>query len=322
MTHAVFIDGQAGTTGLQLAQRLAKHGQVRLLDIDERFRKDAGHRRALFAEAELVVLCLPDAAARAAVALAPEARFLDASTAHRVAPGWVYGLPELASGQRPAIRAARRVANPGCYPTGFLLGVRPLMDSGWLAADTPLRVHAVSGYSGGGRAMIAKYASCDRPALRVRPYALDAGHKHVPELQAYAGVAAPPLFAPAVGHYHSGMVVQVGLFRSELGDAGGEDVWRLLAQRYEREAFVHVHPFGGGAALEDGFLSPTARCGSNHLDLFVFGNETHVQVVSRYDNLGKGAAGAAVQNLNLMFGLPETAGLAPCGPIGEAAPTR
>lgn len=309
MTNAVFIDGQAGTTGLQLGARLAKHPRIRLLAVEARFRKDAARRAALFRAADAVALCLPDDAAKEAVSLAPDARLLDASSAHRVADGWVYGLPELAPRQRDAIRGARRVANPGCYPTGFIVSVRPLIDTGLLRRDVPLRLHAVSGYSGGGKALIAKYRACDRPAWRARPYALGLDHKHVPEMRAYGGTAQAPLFSPAVGHYHSGMVVQVGLFASELDGASADDVRAVLAERYRDEPFIHVHDRESDHALDDGFLAPTGRNGTNHLDLFVFGHETQTLIVSRYDNLGKGAAGAAVQNLNLMLGLPETMGL-------------
>lgn len=309
MAHTVFIDGQAGTTGLQLAQRLAKHPRIHLLTVEEQLRKDAAHRQALAREADAVVLCLPDAAAKEIVRLAPRARFLDASTAHRVADGWVYGLPELVPTQREAIRGAARVTNPGCYPTGFVLSVRPLIDSGLLRAHVPLRLHAVSGYSGGGKAMIAQYLACDRPAMRTRPYALTLRHKHLPEMRVYAGTAAVPLFSPAVGHYHSGMLVQVGLFATELAGASAGDVHDVLVERYRRERFVHVQPRGGEDALDAGFLSPTGRNGTNHLDIFVFGHHEQTLIVSRYDNLGKGAAGAAVQNLNLMLDLPESMGL-------------
>jgi N-acetyl-gamma-glutamyl-phosphate reductase len=312
MAYSVFIDGQAGTTGLELAARLRAHPCIRLLAIEERFRKDAGARRELSQAADAVVLCLPDSAAQDAVAAAPKARILDASTAHRVSDGWTYGLPELEPTQRATIRTARRVANPGCYPTGFILSVRPLIDGGLLSAQTPLRLHALSGYSGGGKSLIAKYRACDSDALRARPYGLGLEHKHLPEMRAYATTARAPLFAPSVGHYYAGMLVQIPLFRDELeGGATAADVSEALAVRYAAEPFVHVpelHPDAG--VLEDGFLSPTTRNGSNHLDLMVFGNDERLMIVSRYDNLGKGASGAAVQNLNLMLGLPETAGLA------------
>lgn len=315
MLHRVFIDGQAGTTGLALAQRLARHGGIEVLGIAECARKNVEARRRAFSAADVVVLCLPDDAAREAVALAPEARFLDASTAHRVADGWAYGLPELGAGHRRRIAGAPRVANPGCYPTGFVLAVRPLVDAGVLAASVPMRVNAVSGYSGGGKALIAKYArpaSCGRRSSPVRAYGLSLDHKHLPEMCAFAGIEQAPLFAPAVGPYYSGMIVQVGLFASELeGDAA--TVHGVLEERYADEPFVHVPAMNPGAEVldQDGFLSPTARNGSNHLDILVFGRDDQVLVVCRFDNLGKGAAGAAVQNLNLMLGLPETTGLEP-----------
>ena len=310
MTHTVFIDGQAGTTGLELATRLCRHPQIRLLAIEDRFRKDAVRRRELFACADVVALCLPDDAARAAVALAPDARFLDASTAHRVCDGWTYGLPELTAEQRAAIRDAPRVANPGCYPTGFLLCVRPLIDAGVLSADVPLRVHAVSGYSGGGKAMIENYETSDAQTSGVRPYGLGLSHKHVPEMGAYSGTTQAPLFAPAVGHYYKGMLVQVPLFTSELsGGAGLADVHAVLAARYAKEPFVTVWPRGADELLEGGFLNPMARNDTNELDIAVFGHDEQLLIVSRFDNLGKGAAGAAVQNLNLMLGMAETTGL-------------
>ena len=310
MSHWVFIDGQSGTTGLELASRLARHAHIEVLAIEDHLRKDVPRRRELLDQADVVVLCLPDAAAREAVDLAPEARFLDASTAHRTRAGWVYGLPELEPGQREAIRKADRVANPGCYPTGFVLSVRPLIDDGLVSPDLPLRVNAVSGFSGGGKSMMAKYEDCDLPAWRHRAYGLDLNHKHVPEMRCYAKTNPAPLFTPAVGHYRSGMLVQVGLFATELqGAAAPVDVHRSLAERYAGEPFVHVHPYKPDDLSDDGFLSPTARNGTNHLDLMVFANDEQVLIASRYDNLGKGAAGAAVQNLNLMLGLPEVAGL-------------
>ncbi len=309
MPHRVFIDGQAGTTGLELASRLRSHAQIELLEIEESRRKDAEERGELFAQADVVVLCLPDDSARAGVGLVPEARYLDASTAHRVSDGWVYGLPELAPGQRRLIQNAHRVANPGCYPTGFVLSVRPLIDAGLLDPAVPLHVHAVSGYSGGGKSLIAKYCAHDPAAWRHRAYGLDLNHKHLPEMRTYAKTATAPLFSPSVGHYRSGMLVHIGLFLRELNGATAMDVHRTLVDRYVGEPFVHIHDYRSDAALEDGFLSPAARNGTNHLDLLVFGNDEQVLITSRYDNLGKGAAGAAVQNLNLMLGLPETAGI-------------
>ncbi len=310
----VFIDGEAGTTGLQIAERLRQRTDLTVLRIDESRRKDADARARLLEEADVAILCLPDDAAREAVALAGDrCRILDASTAHRVDPDWAYGLPELAADSREAIAAAARVSNPGCYPQGFVLLTRPLIDAGVLPRDLPLRLHAVSGYSGGGRSLIEAYQGFDertRERFASRAYGLTLAHKHVPEMQRYSGSAHAPLFAPMVGDYYQGMLVNVPLFTRELaGSPTPEDVQGLLAERYRDEPFVSVLPVGAPVALEGNFLDATALNGTNRIELMVFGHAEQILLVARLDNLGKGASGAAVQNLNLMIGVDETTGL-------------
>jgi N-acetyl-gamma-glutamyl-phosphate reductase len=312
----VFIDGQEGTTGLELHERLARRGDLTLLQIAPEHRKDPAAKRELTDRADAVVLCLPDAAAVEAVALVtnPRTKIIDASSAHRVADGWVYGLAELSKGQRESIRSARFVSNPGCYPTGFLLAFRPLIDAGIVPADYPVTVHALSGYSGGGKKLIAAFVEHDHggknPDWAVRPYALALAHRHVPEMHVHAQLGHAPIFCPAVGNYYQGMLVSVPLHvRSLEKRVTPADVHALYTERYAREPFVRVMPIGGGDATADGCLSPTACNGTNRVELFVSGNAEQILLTARLDNLGKGASGAAVQNLNLMLGLEETTGL-------------
>lgn len=312
----VFIDGEAGTTGLQIAERLRRRADLTVLRIDAAQRKDAAARARLLDEADVAILCLPDDAAREAVALAgPGCRILDASSAHRVAADWVYGLPELDSDARERIAAASRVANPGCYPQGFILLTRALIDAGILPRDLPLRTHAVSGYSGGGRTLIDRYQQFDDETaarLSVQAYGLGLEHKHVPEMHCYSGTAAAPIFAPLVANYYQGMLVHVPLFAAELNGAPtAEDIQGALAQRYQDEPFIDVLPVGAPGMVESGFLNPTACNHSNRIELMVFGNDRQFLLTARYDNLGKGASGAAIQNLNLMIGIDETTGLEP-----------
>lgn len=314
--HRVFIDGQEGTTGLQIQERLSGRGDLELLQIADPDRKDPGRKRELYARADVVILCLPDAASREAVALLAEARtrVIDASTAHRVAEGWVYGLPELAPDQRERLRTASRVSNPGCYPTGFLLATRPLVDSGLIPADYPVTVFALSGYSGGGKKMIQAFLEHDHsgksPDWTVRPYALALAHKHVPEMREHARLSSAPIFLPAVGNYYQGMTVSVPLHTRALpGRVRPADVHALLAERYAKEPFVRVLPLGGEEAAPGGLLSPVGCNGTNRVELLVTGHDEQILVTARLDNLGKGASGAAVQNLNLMLGVGETTGL-------------
>jgi N-acetyl-gamma-glutamyl-phosphate reductase len=318
VTARIFIDGQEGTTGLEIHQRLRADADVELLEIDPAQRKDPAAKRALMRQADVVVLCLPDAAAIEAVSLAdPDTRILDASTAHRVDPTWVFGLPELTKTQRGDISNARRVSNPGCYPTGFLLAVRPLIDAGVISRALPLSVHALSGYSGGGKKLIEAFtaaathrAPADEAAWVARPYALDLQHKHVAEMQRYAELENAPLFCPIVANYYKGMLVHVPLhLRTLAKGVTPADIQQLLAERYRAEPFVRVMPLDAARTLPDGLLSASALNDTNLVELFVFGHGDQILLTARLDNLGKGASGAAVQNLNLMLGRAETSGL-------------
>ncbi|MDI3438732.1 MULTISPECIES: N-acetyl-gamma-glutamyl-phosphate reductase [Erwinia] len=299
--YRVFIDGQAGTTGLQIQQRLVNHPQIDMLNIDEAQRKDARARQALMKQADVTILCLPDAAAREAVALADEvgARVLDASSAHRVADGWVYGLAELAADQREKIRAASHVSNPGCYATGAIALLAPLTQAGVLLADRPLAINAVSGYSGGGKQMIEKY---QQAGTGYAAYGLGFDHKHLKEIQAWSGLSSRPIFQPAVGDYAQGMLVFI-----PLNDVDGEPLQQALAQFYAAQPFIKVHELNQLDADSAPYLLPEALNNTNNMELFVFSHAEQRQsiLVARLDNLGKGASGAAVQNLNIMLGLNE-----------------
>ncbi len=302
----IFIDGSAGTTGLRIRDRLASRSDLELLTLPEERRKDTEARREALNEADVAILCLPDDAAREAVSLIENGRtaVIDTSTAHRTSDGWVYGFPEL-SGLRDRIRSARRIANPGCHASGFIALVGPLVENGLLSPDTPLSCFSLTGYSGGGKKMIADYESDERNALLDAPrvYALGQSHKHLPEMQVVCGLTRSPVFVPTVASFYAGMEVTVPLFADQIRGSAGDicDLYRS----YYREGLVRYRE----SSDENGFLSAAVYAGRDDMEVTVLGNGERILLAARFDNLGKGASGAAVQNLNLLLGVEETTGL-------------
>jgi N-acetyl-gamma-glutamyl-phosphate reductase len=313
---SIFIDGHAGTTGLRIREWLAEREDLELWTLDEAERKSEPARKKAIVESDLTVLCLPDEAAKTAAGWAAEsgARLIDASSCHRIADGWVYGLPELTKDQRDAICQAQFVTNPGCYASAFIALVRPLIDAGLLPSDAALSIHGLSGYSGGGKSLIERWESPDAGRIGLpfeAPYALDRIHKHIPEMQRYGGLVQPPQFVPAVGPFRCGMRVEVPIHQSLLAQgASGESVWQTLANRYQDETFVEVAPLVGLEPIDDFALDPTRLNDSNRMELHVLPNPAgHLLLVALLDNLGKGASGVAIQSLNLMLSLGEETGL-------------
>lgn len=311
MKPNVYIDGKEGTTGLQIYDRLSGREDINLLLIDDDKRKDLTERKKYLNGADIVFLCLPDGAAVEAVGLIdnPNTRVIDASTAHRTAAGWVYGFPELLAGQRQRIKFAKRVANPGCHATGFLSIVAPLVAMDILPKDYPVTCFSLTGYSGGGKKMIAEYEGEGKAEELYSPriYATGLKHKHLPEMQTLSGLKYPPVFSPIVDDYYKGMATGIQLHNALLkGKPTAQDICELLGRYYEDQTMVRVAPWGS----ETGMLAANAFSGYDNLEISVTGTGEQTLIVSRFDNLGKGASGAAVQNMNLMLGLDETTGLA------------
>ena len=309
----VYVDGQEGTTGLQIRQVLAGRDDIDVLSIDPAKRKDPAERARLLNAADVAFLCLPDAAAREAVTLVenPHTCVIDASTAHRTAPAWVFGLPELAPDQRARIKQSKRIANPGCHATSFLLLVRPLVTGGIVPASFPLTATSITGYSGGGRKLIERYETSGDPLLASpRPYALGLSHKHLPEMTVHAGLKKTPVFMPVVGNFYKGLAVSIPLQLSELASGtGARALHDALSDYYTGEPFVRVMPFNDPETIAAGGFDVQACNNTNRVDIFVFGGDEQALLIARLDNLGKGASGAAVQSMNVHLGVEETMGL-------------
>ena len=317
MTAKVFVDGQEGTTGLRIHEVLAQRADIEMLHIDPERRKDPAERARLLNAADVAFLCLPDVAAKESAALVtnPNTCVIDASTAHRTDPAWAFGLPELCASQRTALRSAKRIANPGCHATCFIALMRPLVDAGLVFPSLPVSATSITGYSGGGKKMIAEYEAAAQPGgdpkfKSPRPYALALAHKHIPEMMAHTGLTARPAFVPVVGPFYKGLAVTVPLHFSQLAPGtDGAALHRALAAHYAGERFVRVMPLSDPATLADGFFDVQACNDTNRLDLFVFAAADQAVLIARLDNLGKGASGAAIQSMNVHLGVDEGLGL-------------
>lgn len=315
MKYKIFVDGQEGTTGLKIHERLETRNDIEILKISAEKRKDIEERKRLINMSDIVFLCLPDASAKESVSLVENnnTRIIDASTAHRTNEEWVYGLPELDKTQREKIKTSKRVSVPGCYATGFNLAIFPLVKEGILPKDYPVTCHAISGYSGGGKKLIEQYetiSECNEKLRSPRFYSLSLNHKHLPEMQKISGLQYAPLFTPIVANYFKGMSVSIPLLpRLLTKNISGSELQKFLTNYYKDEHFIKVMPYGDENNLDNGFLSATECNDTNTLQLFVFGNSEQLLLVSRLDNLGKGASGAAIQVMNIMLGLDEMHGL-------------
>jgi N-acetyl-gamma-glutamyl-phosphate reductase len=311
MTYKVFVDGQEGTTGLQINEYLAKRADITLLKISAEKRKDLAERKRLINESDVTFLCLPDDAAKESVSLVDNSNtcIIDASTAHRVNPEWTFGLPEVAKDQRAKIRTSKRIANPGCHASAFILALKPLVAAGLLPADTQIAANSITGYSGGGKSMIAQYQSPERIDAP-RSYALTLAHKHLPEMCAYTGLTVEPIFQPIVGPFYKGLAVTAYLHPKQFTrPASPAEVQKIIADYYVGEPFIRVLPFDLDATTDGGFYNVEANNDTNRVDIAVFGNAERMLLVARLDNLGKGASGAAVQAMNVHLGVEESLGL-------------
>jgi N-acetyl-gamma-glutamyl-phosphate reductase len=314
MKKTVFVDGQHGTTGLKIHERLSGRNDIEVIEIPEDKRKDPQTKKKLINEADIVFLCLPDDAARESVSLITNSavRVIDGSTAHRIAAGWVYGLPELRKEQRALIKNSTRVSVPGCHATGFILTLFPLLTRGIVGPDYPITCQAIAGYSGGGRAMITDYEKPGVPddVKNPRPYALGLNHKHVPEMTKVAGLTRPPVFTPTVVNVYNGEIISIPLITEYLKkQLSANEIREALAEYYIGEQFIKVMPYPANDYLKNSYLTFTDCNGTNYLEIFVFGDKERILLAARYDNLGKGASGAAIQNMNIMLGIEETTGL-------------